>query len=236
LRRRPPPAAPLYTEVGPYDWSGAYIGANVGYGWGKSDFRDAEYNGGHTIFPIVNWDVTSRGLIYGMQAGYNVQRGSFVYGVEGELGYLNLKGATLQPGLDPYGDPYDAYGTVKGGAYGSINLRLGHAVDRTLFFAKAGVVYSDAKIGFYDDCTTGTCGPGLIDAVDKLGFGYQVGAGVEHALTEKWTIKVEYTFLDFGNANPRGIVGAGGGFFGQTKGVEGDLSAHTVRVGLNYKF
>lgn len=220
----------------PYDWSGAYIGANIGYGWAKSGFVDDEYNGGFTGFPTLYWDVKSKGLTYGAQAGYNFQRDSFVYGLEAELGYHRLKGAAIQPGVDDFGVPYDAYGTIKGGIYGGLNLRLGYAADNTLFFTKAGLLYSNAKVGFYDDCSIGTCGPGILDAEDKLGFGYQLGAGVEHALNDKWTIKAEYVFQDFGKAEPRAIVTNGGSFEGLEKGASADLTSHIVRVGLNYRF
>lgn len=50
----------------------------------------------------------------GLQAGYNWQHGRLVWGVEGEIGYLDIDDSRLQPGSDPFGDPYDASGTVDG--------------------------------------------------------------------------------------------------------------------------
>jgi outer membrane immunogenic protein len=58
---------------------------------------------------------------------------------------------------------------------------------------------------------------------------------VEHALTENWTLKVEYLYVDFGSATITGI-GVLGVADGNVYSVESDLSAHTVKVGVNYQF
>lgn len=219
----------------PHDWSGPYLGVQLGYGWAKSDFTDAAYNGGFSIYPVLNWSARSDGLLAGLQAGYNIQDGSTVFGIEGELGYLNLDGSRMQPGEDPLGVPYDAAGTIDGGPYAALNVRLGHAIDKTLIYAKVGAVYSTARVGFLDTCTTAPCGDGMIDGSEKVGWGYQLGAGVEHALTNHWTIKAEYTYLDFGDATITATQ-VGGGGAGSVFHTDSDLSAHKFSIGLNYRF
>ena len=59
-------------------------------------------------------------------------------------------------------------------------------------------------------------------------LGYAVGGGMEWALVDNWTAKVEYLYLDFGNESYFGGPAAGG--------FDADVSAHTVKVGLNYRF
>lgn len=228
-------AAPAATEEQPpFDWSGAYAGIHIGYGWGDSDFTDSEYNGAPP-YPTVGWGVDSDGLITGINAGYNWQRDHMIFGLEGEIGRLNLSGSTAQPGTDPYGIPYDASGTVDKGWYGGLSARLGYAWDRTLLYAKAGVLYSNARSGFKDTCTAGPCGNSTASASKRIGWGYQLGAGVEHAMTKRWTIKAEYAYLDFGTTTISGNI-IGGAFGGKPYDIRSDLSMHTVKIGLNYQF
>lgn len=227
-------AEPTSGNQSPYDWSGSYIGLHLGYGWGDSTFVDNEYNGVGT-FPEVKWGVKSDGLIGGLNGGHNWHRDDFVYGIEGEVGHLNLSGNRLQPGVDPLGDPYDGFGTVGKGWYGGLSARAGYALDRTLLYAKAGVVYSAAKLGFSDTCTVAPCGNSTANASEKVGWGYQLGAGLDYALTDRWIVKAEYAYMDFGKSKISG-QGVGGGFAGVPFSIRSDLSIHTLKLGVNYKF
>lgn len=226
--------SPINDAPATFNWSGAFAGAHLGYGWGNSDFIDREYNG-LSPFPVVNWGVHSDGVMGGIQTGYNWQHGNAVLGLEGEVGHLNFKGKKIQPGTDPFGIVYDAYGTVDKGWYGGISARLGYVVDRTLFYSKVGLVYSGAEVGFIDTCTTAPCGNGMIDATEKIQWAYQLGVGVEHVVANRWTIKAEYAYFDFGNMTITG-TGVGGVSNGITYNIDTDLSVHTVRLGMNYKF
>lgn len=219
----------------PHDWSGTYLGLHLGYGRGEADFKDATYNGGVGSFPVVNWEADHSGALVGLQAGYNWQRGKLVFGLEGEIGYLDIDGKELPPGLDPFGDPYDASGTINGDWYAGLGARVGYAFQQTLLYAKAGAVYSRTELGFVDTCITAPCGTGLVDASERVGWGYQLGAGLEHALAERWTIKLEYAYIDFGSTTIRGTT-SGVGFEGRSVAVESDLSTHTVKLGMNYRF
>lgn len=218
-----------------FDWSGAYAGIHLGYGWGDSDFVDDEYNGAPPTFPTVRWGVKSDGVLGGIHAGYNWQYDRVVFGFEGELGYLDLKGKRLQPGTDPFNVPYDAHGAVAGGWYAGVSARLGYAFGRALLYAKGGAVYSGTELRFVDACTTAPCFIGTIDAREEVKWGYQVGGGIEHAVAANWTIRAEYAYLDFGRATITGR-GAGGPFEGVIYSTHADLSVHTVRIAASYKF
>lgn len=219
---------------GPFNWSGGYAGVHLGYAWGYSDFKDAEYNGA-APFPVVNWDVDDKGFLGGIQGGYNWQRKNIVYGLEGEFGYLNLDKKKFPSGVDPILLlPYDAAGEIDGNWYAGLSARLGYANDRTLIYGKLGAVYLNAELGFTDNCTTGVCGGGTINANERVGWGYQIGAGLEHALTDTWSLRAEYTYFDFGKET---ISGTGGGTSaGIHYDVKADLDVHALRLGLNYKF
>jgi outer membrane immunogenic protein len=55
-----------------YDWTGPYVGAHVGYGWGSADAIDMS------------------GFVGGVQGGYNIQSNQFVMGLEGDIGLANI--------------------------------------------------------------------------------------------------------------------------------------------------
>ena len=57
--------------------------------------------------------------------------------------------------------------------------------------------------------------------------GFAIGGGVEKMLTQNWTIKAEYLYLDFGTHTF--LVGTG--FDTSVR-----LRDNIVRVGINYKF
>lgn len=226
----------------PYDWSGPYAGVSIGYGWGKSDFHDAEYNVALPVYPPYDVRVSSDGVVAGLHAGYNWQQGSVVFGIEGEVGFLNLKGSAY-PAPDPFGIPYDTRGIVKADWNTAITGRLGIASDRTLFFAKGGAAYSGGKFSFVDECigdfvNPPGCGPSTYDARKTFGFGYVLGAGVEHAVDDRWSVKLDYSYLAFGKQKASAVVGGdpSGGYYGQEKSVEADLTAQAVKFSINYHF
>ncbi len=57
-----------------YDWTGPYLGAQIGYGWGEAGTGDLD------------------GWVGGVLGGYNVQSGQFVLGVEADYGLSNIEG------------------------------------------------------------------------------------------------------------------------------------------------
>ena len=74
-----PVAAPVY------NWTGFYIGGNIGYGWGKSDNDFADAVTGFATVPMGSDTTNVNGVIGGLQAGYNWQTDSFVFGLETDV-------------------------------------------------------------------------------------------------------------------------------------------------------
>ncbi len=68
--------------------------------------------------------------------------------------------------------------------------------------------------------------PGISGTRNHVGFA--VGAGVEWALLDNWTAKAEYMYYDLGSKN----------YFGgpANEGIRADVTAHTVKLGVNYRF
>src|SRR5712671_7661251 len=73
--------APAYVEP-VYNWTGFYIGGNVGYSWGRSrDTATLTTGAGTVLFTDV---ASSRmdGVVGGGQMGYNYQTANWLWGIE----------------------------------------------------------------------------------------------------------------------------------------------------------
>jgi outer membrane immunogenic protein len=123
-----PPPAPVF------NWSGFYIGAHAGYGFG--DFLGNDIDG----------------FAGGLQVGYNWQFSpNLVFGIEGDFTASDINGLAFAPGF-PY--HIDYLGTVRG--------RLGYTWDRTMFYGTGGVAFERASLGGIHGRDTGyVLGAGL---------------------------------------------------------------------------
>jgi outer membrane immunogenic protein len=156
--RKGPVAAPVYVPA--FSWTGFYIGANAGYGWGN-----VNANGFANVGDLD-------GFVGGGQIGYNYQIGQFVLGAEADL-----QGADLSSGnnLGLVGVKTEYFGTVR--------ARVGVAFDRFMPYITGGWAYGNVKtsipaIGFSSDRShTGgfAVGGGLEYAVTN-----NIIAGVEY--------------------------------------------------------
>ncbi len=194
-------------------WSGFYVGADVGGAWAKDAVSPTVVDGG--TFPRKN-TISSEGVFGGGNIGYNLQRGNVVFGLEGDIGYMDIgkSKADLLGGTE--------VDSINSGLYGDVTGRLGYAFDRILVYGKGGFAFYDGEA----KTTTGI--PGF--TVGKTGTftGWTAGAGAEYKINPAWSAKVEYLHFDFGNENAT-LTGAAGVF-----PYKNSLTADTVKVGLNY--
>ena len=79
---------PVY---GANTWTGFYIGAHAGGVWGNASLKD-DINDGVTPGPFP---YSAAGAFGGGTAGYNLQRGHLVFGVEADAGYMDLSGSRI---------------------------------------------------------------------------------------------------------------------------------------------
>ncbi len=217
LPRRSPAAAPAPVYAAPmFTWAGFYVGAQVGYVWGESDvvsFSDADARVGGA-------NVDANGFVGGLHAGYNWQRGSLVYGLEADLEYAALDGAANV--VD--GATVLARATVESQLRGSLRARLGVAFDRTLLYVTGGLALGQVEASFVNGANRASG--------SETQFGWTVGAGVEYAISNNWSARVEYRYTDLGDFNvatPTAVVA------GATRSNI-DTTDHSVRVGLSYRF
>jgi outer membrane immunogenic protein len=122
---RPAYKAPAYVVDPVFNWTGFYIGANAGYGFGRS-----------------NWDLfgvspSPKGFVGGAQIGFNYQLGSFVFGLEADYDYSAMKGDAA----------CGAFGTctTKNSWLATGRGRIGYAFDRFLPYFTGGVAFGNVK-------------------------------------------------------------------------------------------
>lgn len=229
----PPPvyAPPLFT------WTGFYVGVNAGVSFGRNSFEGRGTGAwiGNPIKPAV--DAVSSGksdrtnFTGGAQIGYNYQVGSFVVGVEGDIGYFSNRKTTSSTAII-LGNPVNVTTRVGAGDYlGTARARVGYAFDRLLIYATGGVAVAETRTSqriFFAATNTTAFGSGSHTRV-----GYAVGGGAEYALTNNWSVKGEYLYVNLRDTH-RNLFNPGFPTF--THRLSATNRDHIVRVGLNYKF
>lgn len=122
--------------------------------------------------------------------------------------------------------------TTFGDWYGVIAGRAGVAFDRTLFYAKSGFALVNTNVSTIDAILAG--GNTISATGSDSRATWALGGGIEYALTNNWTIKGEYLYIDPRQTlNACGLATIGGGRFCWSHDVPG---LHTAKLGLNYKF
>jgi outer membrane immunogenic protein len=223
--KAPPPVA------APFSWTGCYIGAHAGYGWGQKEFSDPQLGGFFTIAPpgaVV--DVDTDGWLAGGQVGCNYQTGSFVFGLEGEFSWANIDGFANDPFfIGKNGAPQTLAAQTEW--IGSVTGRVGYAFDRFLVYGKGGAAWAhdqyDAALFFLGFFTPATNFTGSEDR-----FGWTVGGGIEYAFWDRWSLKLEYNHFEFGDRR----VNLLDPVFGSIVPADIEQRVDTIKIGVNYRF
>lgn len=170
--------SPVYTApTSAFDWSGFYVGANVGAGWGEGNFNS-------TIATLEADPRDANGYTAGVQAGANAQFGNFVLGVEGDVAWANI--GSDEDLVDEPSFSVDWMSTIRG--------RAGFAADAFLIYGTAGVAFAGVSAD-----ALAVEGPGDDRSASATHTGWTAGAGVEAALTDNISLKGEYLYADFGS-------------------------------------
>jgi outer membrane immunogenic protein len=105
-----PAVAPLF------NWTGFYIGAHAGYGWGDAS------------------GFSTNGWFGGGQLGVNYQFApNWVWGVEADISGADVSGGNA------------AVQRFKTDIFGTARLRLGYTVDRAMFYGTGGLAWADSN-------------------------------------------------------------------------------------------
>ncbi|MEW9807734.1 outer membrane protein [Mesorhizobium sp. ZMM04-5] len=195
-----------------YNWSGVYVGGQVGYAFGNADYvYDPD-----SPDPDYDYANDPDGFIGGLYVGYNHQfANGVVLGGEADFAFGNVEDSDLAPGDDTYSASTEIDWT------GAARVRFGYAFDRFLPYVAGGVAF-----GHYDfeELNNGD------DYGDHDGglVGWTIGLGAEYAFTDNWIVRGEYRYTDFGKEN----------FISNHSDDEYDIDVdiHDVRIGVAYKF
>ena len=170
-----------------YNWTGFYIGGNVGYSWGRSRDDSTLTNTAGTVLFASSDRSDLNGVLGGGQIGYNWQMQNWVWGLEADIQATDEKGSrfftcptgvctptfgviAVFPGpavpVSPLDQKIEWFGTVRGRA-GIL------AAPKVLLYATGGLAYGEVR-------TAETIGAGLFGFSNTdTRVGYTVGAGVE---------------------------------------------------------
>ena len=222
------------------DWTGCHVGAYAGGAFGghatttdRGDAQGAPWNqplGNHWSYPLHG------GVLAGGLVGCDYQTASpVVLGLGAELGYLNLSGSGIAP-ASPHGDT-SALSRI-GHDYAVIAPRAGWSWDHSLLYVKAGLAIAGERASVVDSCDVLPCGGGLINATsNRTETGWAAGAGVEYALSQRWTVRAEYLYLGLDeDTTACGTASAGlarGSVFCFGQRGQG---VHTLKLGIAYRF
>jgi outer membrane immunogenic protein len=222
-KAQPAPPPPVFS------WTGFYIGGNIGGAWSDTNWTD-------TLFPANFSTHPNNGAVFigGGQIGGNYQIGNFVVGGEWDFDWAgnNNGSAVVIPGVgNIVADSNNRWITT-------VAARFGFAVDHWLFYGKAGGGWVGNNNLTITNLTTGvslTCGnfTNLTNCSNNSG-GWLIGAGLEYAITNNWTVKLEYDYLRLGNRTF--FIPATAPFLPGDAFTSNGHDVQMVKVGFNYLF
>lgn len=176
-----------FARAGPpatYNWTGFYVGVDGGYEWSQSEWHNTQINGDYFVF-----DPT--GKLFGGHVGYNWQNPSnLVLGFEADLAFGDVHNDNASF-FDPSGALIGGFvGNAKIKSQGSGRVRLGFAADRFMPYVTGGIAFADYGYGLAVNATTYTA--------SKQMMGGALGGGVEYAVSDKLSMRMQLLYLDFG--------------------------------------
>jgi opacity protein-like surface antigen len=178
----------------------------------------------------------STGFAGGAQAGYLYQIDRVVVGAEVDFSGLGAQTVTTNYGSLPSLIGIPTVQTIKQQVdwLATLRARLGYDFGRTLVYGTAGLALGSTRIeGNY--VLPSLLGENFPASGQAIMPGFAVGGGIEHALFDHWTVRVEGLYFDLGVQN---VYNSGGQPVntGITQGYSGRFTGAIGRLAINYKF
>ncbi|RXT45049.1 outer membrane protein [Bradyrhizobium betae] len=233
-----------------YNWTGFYVGGNVGGQWGSADLNTSTVwtpagyfatSSVPAIGTVGAQGANSSSVTGGFTAGYNWQVNHAVLGLEGDINYFGFKGSASGSAVYPCCAPtaFTVSSQVSADWLATIRGRIGFLAAPTwLLYATGGAAIAEVKgnFNFTDTFSAATESAAIRDTR----VGWTAGVGTEYAFGGGWSLKAEYLYVDLGRstATSTNLVT----FAGTAPSPSNvythsvDLKSNIVRVGVNYKF
>jgi outer membrane immunogenic protein len=142
---------------------------------------------------------SAAGWSAGAQLGYNWQRQSFVYGLEGDVSLMNLNSSmtTILPVPFPFIPNPTAVTNAKMDWYGTFRGRLGWTAGPVLFYGTGGVAYGNVEL----NSTVSNGLTPLSAQAWSARVGWVAGGGIEYMARPDVIFSVNYQYVDFGHVS-----------------------------------
>jgi len=214
-----------------FNWSGVYLGGNLGGARGETDITQSDALG-----DIEHGTFSSSGVTGGGQAGYNwLLSSNWLFGFEADVARAGLHTATTTTSAPIFGpevvnwkERVDAFGTARG--------RLGWLWNNWLFYGTAGYGWSAVKFTRTQLVEGGLTPPAgfILESNFPIRSGWAAGGGAEWGIMRNWAARVEYLDLGSHSSNFNTTNTAGNTVVQFLN--RGRLTIDTVRGGVDYLF
>ncbi|MBN9236847.1 MULTISPECIES: outer membrane protein [Phyllobacteriaceae] len=171
-----------------FDWNGAYLGGQAGYGWGRAD-------NSFPSNPAAEISGSVDGGFGGLYGGWNIQNGNFVGGIDADINYSGIKGTSTNAAT---GESLNTKVTWTG----DIRGRVGYAMDNLLIYGAGGLALGGIKVNVSN-------AGGTFASASETRAGWTLGAGAEYAFSNNWVGRAEYKYTDFGKVGYSAPAGDG---------------------------
>ena len=244
----PPPPAPVIPPEPVYNWTGFYGGLHVGLAYMDNEIdlgptADLVSINGFTSGAIPTAiDNQDRGVMGGVQAGYNYQIDQIVLGGEVDFSFTDLSDSSS---ISTITFPVPRAPTTTTTTeqtdvnwLSTARARAGYALTpETLVYATGGLALAD--VDRFGGLTADSSPAVFSYEESETRIGWTVGGGIELGLTETLSIKGEYLYVDLGEEgftagpqNAAAVAAIPGGAYSSSD----DLQLHLGRIGLNFRF
>jgi high affinity Mn2+ porin len=217
-----------------YNWTGFYVGGNLGVAWGSSNWTAAPGISGSTdLFQTIDTFDEGGSFFAGLQGGYNYMLPNrVVFGAEVDTTFPAWP--TLPTGVNPFGVSVGGSSTFTSPTLGpasfaetvltsgTVRGRIGYAPGNWLLYATGGFAWT------YDQQSLTQVSTGNSDTPFVWRLGWAAGAGAQVSIAPHWTARLEYLFTDYGKKTTA--------FFAGAQPIASDFQVQQLRFGLDYQF
>ena len=195
-----PIKAPMIAAPVVYNWTGFYVGGNIGGKWDRSSTPIDIAASASTVASGLPFDSRGSSFIGGGQIGYNWQVSQWVVGLEGDWDAQSFRhSATILTTGTPFlfraGDSFAARSDWQA----SIRGRLGYAWGPWLAYVTGGAAFTEVEVSTAFGASPSGVFPASAFSYRQTLVGGTIGAGLEYGITRNVSLGVEGRYTSYGS-------------------------------------